>query len=88
MVLKAISTLMAAKISDGEDRTKLSLILILTANPANINRLNPTEAISNRVGLTYNPTNKPMAPNSWRYPARRLYFVKLYRTNSDMMNFE
>jgi hypothetical protein len=50
-VFKAIIKFKTAKVKEGEDLIKLSLIFILTINPASINKLNPEEAANNNIGL-------------------------------------
>ncbi len=42
---------MAAKINEGEDLIKLSLIFSLTINPESINKHNPIEANNSSIGL-------------------------------------
>lgn len=52
----------AAKINDGEDWIKLSLILILTTNPESISKQRPDEANISIIGLMYRPNSKPIEP--------------------------
>ena len=78
----------AAKINDGEDWIKLSLILILTTNPESISRHRPDEANISRIGLMYRPNSNPIEPINWRKPVSFLKFGKPYLSNSEIINFE
>ncbi len=78
----------AAKVNDGEELIKLSLIFNLTINPANINKNNPEDANNSINWLKYKPINKPPAPKSWRKPVSFLNLGNLYLSNSEIMNFE
>ena len=78
----------AAKINDGEDWIKLSLIFILTTNPESISRHRPDEANISRMGLTHRPSSKPIEPINWRKPVSFLKFGNPYLSNSKIINFE
>ena len=51
---------------------KSSFILILTINPAIINKNKPVDASNIINGLKYKPNNKPVEPINWSNPVNFL----------------
>ncbi len=72
---------------EGRLTKKLSLTLILVTNAQSMSNDNPPDEII-MIGLKYNPTNKPLAPNNSKTEVRILNFARPKRSNSALILLE